>query len=105
MTNLVETAADVAPPFLEYFPEPGGPAQRIVLDRLPFRIGRSTTAHYVIFSPQVSKEHSEIFRAGKEFRIRDLGSTNGTFVNGVRIKDAPLSNGDIIHLASNELRF
>jgi EAL domain-containing protein (putative c-di-GMP-specific phosphodiesterase class I) len=62
-------------------------------------------AQYVIYSRQVSKEHTEIYRLGKEFRIRDLGSTNGTFVNGVRINEALLANGDIIHVAHKELRF
>jgi EAL domain-containing protein (putative c-di-GMP-specific phosphodiesterase class I) len=63
------------------------------------------TAQYVIYSRQVSKEHTEIVREGKDFRIRDLGSTNGTFVNGQRIVDSALSNGDIIHVAHKELRF
>jgi len=93
------------PAYLEHYPEPGAPAHRIVLDPLPFRLGRSATANYTIYSPQVSKEHTEIFRAGKEFRIRDLGSTNGTFVNGVRVKESPLVSGDIIHVATKELRF
>src|SRR5581483_95122 len=92
-------------PYLDHYPEPGGPAHRIVLEPLPFRLGRSATANYTIFSPQVSKEHSEIYQAGKEFRIRDLGSTNGTYVNGVKVKEAPLANGDIIHIAHKELRF
>jgi EAL domain-containing protein (putative c-di-GMP-specific phosphodiesterase class I) len=92
-------------PYLEHFPEPGGPPQRIVLERLPFRIGRGKTAHHVVFCRQVSKEHAEIFRAGDEFRIRDLGSTNGTFVNGQRIANSPLVHGDIVHVSHTEFRF
>jgi EAL domain-containing protein (putative c-di-GMP-specific phosphodiesterase class I) len=92
-------------PFLEHYAELGGPPQRIPLDKLPFRIGRGSTAQYVIPSPQVSREHLEISRAGHEFRVRDLGSTNGTFVNGQRVAEAALADGDIIHVARTELRF
>lgn len=92
-------------PYLEHYSEPGGPPQRIPVEPLPFRIGRSPGANYIIYSRQVSKEHTEIFPTGKEFRIRDLGSTNGTFVNGQRVDEAPLINGDIIHVAHKELRF
>jgi EAL domain-containing protein (putative c-di-GMP-specific phosphodiesterase class I) len=92
-------------PYLEHFPEPGGVAQRIPLLQLPFQIGRSTTAHYIIYSNQVSKEHAVISRDAEGFRIRDLGSTNGTFVNGRRVTVSALENGDIIHFANKECRF
>ncbi|MBV9124872.1 MAG: EAL domain-containing protein [Planctomycetes bacterium] len=105
MTSPFASTASPTPPYLEHYPDPGGPPHRIVLDPLPFRIGRSPTAQHIIYSRQVSKEHSEIFRVGKEFRIRDLGSTNGTFVNGQRVGEAPLVNGDIIHIAHSEFRF
>ena len=92
-------------PFLEHYPEPGGIAHRLVLDHFPFRIGRCSTANFVIYSRQVSKEHAEIIFTGEEYRIRDPGSTNGTFVNGQRVVEAPLNNGDIIHVAQKEFRF
>jgi EAL domain-containing protein (putative c-di-GMP-specific phosphodiesterase class I) len=103
---MQDSSASYAPlAFLEHFPEPGEAPHRIVLDPIPFRIGRSMTAHYIIYSRQVSKEHTEILQAGKEFLIRDLGSTNGTFINGQRIEVASLVNGDIIHVAHKEFRF
>jgi EAL domain-containing protein (putative c-di-GMP-specific phosphodiesterase class I) len=92
-------------PYLEHFPEPGGPPQRIVLEQLPFRIGRGKTAHHLVCSRQVSKEHAEISQVGDEFRIRDLGSTNGTFVNGQRVISSPLVHGDIVHVSQCEFRF
>ncbi len=97
--------ANIPLPYLEYFPEIGAPPHRILLDPIPFRIGRSMSANYVIYSPQVSKEHTEIYGTGEAYRVRDLGSTNGTFVNGTRVSDSPLENGDILHVASNEFRF
>src|SRR5438477_560923 len=105
MNDLLSAKAGSTLPFLEHYPEPGEAPHRILVDQLPFRIGRSMTAQYIIYARQVSKDHSEIYREGMEFRIRDLGSTNGTFVNGQRISQAPLVNGDIIHVAHKELRF
>jgi EAL domain-containing protein (putative c-di-GMP-specific phosphodiesterase class I) len=96
---------DVTLPYLEHYPEPGGGAHCIPLDHFPFRIGRCSSADFTIYSRQVSKDHTEISRQVAEFRIRDLGSTNGTFVNGQRILESPLLNGDIIHIAQKEFRF
>src|SRR6266508_6367245 len=103
LSPLQTNGAEV--PYLEYFPEQGNVAHRIPIDRLPFRIGRSKAAHWTVYSSQVSKEHAEVFHKGGEFRVRDLGSTNGTFVNGERVLDAPLNNGDVLQLAHEEFRF
>jgi EAL domain-containing protein (putative c-di-GMP-specific phosphodiesterase class I) len=91
--------------YLEHHSKFGDAPHCIVLDNFPFRIGRSASAHYIIYSRQVSKEHAEVYRASGSFRVRDLGSTNGTFVNGQRIKDAILCNGDILHISHKEFRF
>jgi EAL domain-containing protein (putative c-di-GMP-specific phosphodiesterase class I) len=93
-------------PYLEHFPEPGSQAQRIVLDRFPFQIGRSDKADFVLFARQVSKEHAELRRSlPDQYSIHDLGSTNGTFVNGRRVTEATLVSGDIVHVAHKEFRF
>lgn len=91
--------------FLEHYPAPGGASQRIALEPLPFRLGRAATAHFVLQAPQVSKEHAEVYQGGDRYCIRDLRSTNGTFVNGQRIEEALLANGDIVHIAHQEFRF
>ena len=79
-----DTPAAVA--FLEHFPETGEGAHRLLLDHFPFCIGRNASAHYCINSRHVSKEHAQIVRDGGVILIRDVGSTNGTFVNGQRIQ-------------------
>jgi hypothetical protein len=48
-------------------------------------IGRSATSDIIINDPSVSKVHAELFIEGNTVSVRDLGSTNGTFVNGNRI--------------------
>src|SRR2546430_11732123 len=50
----------------------------------------------------VSSRHAGIVRHGASFVLRDLGSTNGTFVNGARISaDVVLADGDVIGLGRN----
>src|SRR4029078_11162108 len=56
-------------------------------------------------SRMVRQEHAEIFFDGDRLTLRDLGSTNGTFVNGDRIQaDTPLNDGDILHFSRIEFR-
>jgi EAL domain-containing protein (putative c-di-GMP-specific phosphodiesterase class I) len=97
--------SDLQRPYLEHYPKQGETSHGIVLQPLPFCIGRSKTANWTVYATKVSKEHAEIFQEGDRFFIRDLGSTNGTFVNGRRIDCGPLQHGDIVHLAHKEFRF
>ena len=66
-----------------------------------FTIGRRTESSLCLPVGCVSKNHAEIAFEGEQLVITDLGSTNGTFVNGRRIEAAtPVSNGDLIQFAS-----
>lgn len=47
-----------------------------------------------------SRRHAEVLQDGPIHAVRDLGSTNGVFLNGVRVTDAVLSTGDVLRLGS-----
>jgi len=89
---------------LEHRPDAGDAPVRVSLTPLPFRIGRSPEAELVLESPRVSKMHAEIDANGHGYLIRDLGSRNGTFVNGERLHgERHVDAGDVVHVAHREL--
>jgi EAL domain-containing protein (putative c-di-GMP-specific phosphodiesterase class I) len=99
------SSQDLPFPYLERFPEAGGPAERVPLLKVPFTLGRSETADHTIYSSKVSKEHAVIVRSGERYAVRDLDSTNGIFVNGQRANNQVLEDGDILHVAHVEFCF
>ena len=68
-------------------------------------IGRSRECDIQISDPNASRRHAEIRRDGDTFSIVDLGSTNGTDVNGRRTQRATLSDGDRITIGTTDLVF
>lgn len=68
------------------------------------RIGRSEDSDVFLVDPSVSRNHAVVeFEAGAAV-VRDLDSTNGTFVNGERVKTRRLSSGDVITFGNTQLR-
>ena len=53
----------------------------------------------------VSHHHAMLLQDGADYKLRDLNSTNGTRVNGMRIVEAKVHNGDQLRLGSVEMRF
>ena len=54
------------------------------------RVGRDPGCDLVIDHPSVSRRHAELYRDGERWHLRDLGSKNGSFVDGIAISDHPL---------------
>jgi hypothetical protein len=68
-------------------------------------IGRLPECAVTIEDPNVSRRHAQIRRDGPNVVIVDLGSTNGTKVNGVNVRNQKLSPGDTITIGTTSLRF
>jgi pSer/pThr/pTyr-binding forkhead associated (FHA) protein/EAL domain-containing protein (putative c-di-GMP-specific phosphodiesterase class I) len=105
VTHITLSRKTPSKPSLEFYSDNGDRARRLEIERFPFRIGRSESADLRIESPQVSREHAEIFERGGIWAVRDLGSMNGTQVNGKAVAESPLSDGDILRIAETELTF
>jgi len=75
------------------------PNQSYDLNKDIVTLGRDITNDIVINDPEVSRHHMRLTRGAGGFTVEDLGSTNGTFVNGQRLTGArPLRPGDMIGL-------
>ena len=79
--------------------------QRIDLGEAPLIIGRSPEAEFQILERSVSREHCRIWQDPAGYRIKDLDSTNKTFLNDQPIIEAELKDGDHIAVGSCVLKF
>ncbi|MBI3181371.1 MAG: FHA domain-containing protein [Myxococcales bacterium] len=75
------------------------------LDKIKTTLGRHPANTLRLVDREVSKEHACIERIGTTFLLRDLNSSNGTFVNGRRVKELRLRDGDEIALGNSRLIF
>jgi hypothetical protein len=73
------------------------------IDRRAIVIGRSRECDLVLDDRNVSRRHAELVRESDGFVLRDLDSTNGSSVNGRRVRNAPVASGDTILLGSTSL--
>jgi transcriptional regulator with PAS, ATPase and Fis domain len=77
---------------------PGAAATYLLLDRARSVLGRDGAADFQLDSAGVSRRHLEVYRQGPVYALRDLGSTNGSYLNGRRVAHAALSDGDVLRL-------
>jgi DNA-binding NtrC family response regulator len=77
------------------FPEP----KTVVLDgTTELFIGRDESCDVRLPSPQISRRHAEIGRAGPVWFVNDLSSKNGVYLNGVRVRQSALALGDVLRI-------
>lgn len=79
--------------------------QRVVLGEYVLSIGRLPECTITLNDPNVSRRHAEIRPSGAGYRITDLGSTNGTLVNGRRIHEHQLADGDVLTFGATQITF
>ncbi|MHC4958338.1 MAG: sigma 54-interacting transcriptional regulator [Planctomycetota bacterium] len=85
----------------------GGPEalKRFAIETDQIVIGRGESADVTVADRNASARHCRIERTGGGFRISDLESQNGTWINGKRVRRKPLRAGDVIAVGTTELRF
>jgi hypothetical protein len=71
----------------------------------PARIGRSPDNDLILRDPATSGHHARLERRGSQFFIVDLGSTNGTLVNGEPVQEKELKHNDRITVGQNAVKF
>jgi hypothetical protein len=79
--------------------------ERIVLSEKPTLIGRMPDCDVTLSDPNTSRRHAEVRPFGTGFLVVDLGSTNGTRVNGAQVSEHQLVDGDTITVGATTIRF
>jgi predicted component of type VI protein secretion system len=82
-----------------------GDGTRFAVGEDPVSIGRAPESDLKLSDSTVSRNHAEIVRDGDAWVLRDLGSSNGTKVNGASALEQVLNDGDEIRVGSATLRF
>jgi pSer/pThr/pTyr-binding forkhead associated (FHA) protein len=78
---------------------------RFLLDADVTVAGRHPNADIFLDDVTVSRRHVEFVRSNGGFEVRDLGSMNGTYLNGSRVDGSMLANGDIVQIGKYHLTF
>ena len=79
--------------------------KEVPLTRERTTVGRRPYNDVVIDNLAVSGEHAVLVMAGDDVEVQDLGSTNGTYVNGRPIKRQTLRSGDVVEMGKYQIRF
>lgn len=78
---------------------------RLALSKDVTTAGRHPKSDLFLDDVTVSRRHAEIVRSADGFRLHDVGSLNGTYLNRERVDDAPLTNGDEIQIGRYKMAF
>ena len=102
-TRVFEVPVVRAPGVVIEVREPGGSPRRIELTGAPMRIGRAPECELVLKDSRASRRHARLHARDGVLVLTDLGSTNGTRVNGNRITELVLGEGDRIQIGDTSL--
>ena len=79
--------------------------KQIVIDKEVFEMGRGTANDYVLHDLAISRRHIKFASRGETYSVIDQGSGNGTRVNGVKVAELVLHDGDEIAIGNTVMRF
>lgn len=79
--------------------------QEVVISGDLVRIGKAETNNLVLTEDTVSRFHCEILRDNRGYLLRDLQSTNGTFLDGAEVKEAYMRPGSVVNVGTAQIRF
>ncbi len=85
--------------------DPNGPEQEFVLAKASVSLGRANTNDIILNDVRVSRSHARLEYGPEGISLVDMGSSNGTRLNGIRVERATLKPGDTISLGSQQLKF
>lgn len=102
-TRAFEIPVVRAPEIVIEIREPGGAPRRVPLSGAPIRIGRAPECELVLKDSRVSRRHARLHARDGVLVLTDLGSTNGTRVNGHRVTEVVLGAGDRIDIGDTSL--
>ncbi|OGV74497.1 MAG: hypothetical protein A3K19_23150 [Lentisphaerae bacterium RIFOXYB12_FULL_65_16] len=91
--------------YLEAMGVPGFENRVFELDTNEAVMGRSAECNVHLPLPNVSRVHARVYLVNEEYHVEDMNSTNGTFVNGVRISRCALRNNDLIEVGEAKMLF
>ena len=106
----IELIREISPEILEALKKiPGGnaglivlkgpiPGEKFIIKKSVFSIGRSPESDILLDDITVSRQHAVIEKSGQDYILKDLGSLNGTYLNGEIINEAALSHSDKIQI-------
>ncbi len=90
--------------FLEILGLEGGPAG-FALNKNEITLGRKSDCDVQLNLDGISRVHARIFFRDEDYYVEDLGSTNGTYVNGIKVIRCVLRNNDRIEIGSAKIIF
>jgi diguanylate cyclase (GGDEF)-like protein len=79
--------------------------KRFAISDRPIEVGRAAACDVTVDNESVSRKHARLWWAGQVYRIKDLGSTNGTYVNDVQVLERELADGDQIRIGRAIFKF
>ncbi len=75
---------------------PDGTQSYDLRDGVPLIVGRAPTCDLPVFDPTISRRHAELVADGDSLSLKDLGSSNGTFLNGAKVDTATVAIDDLV---------